>query len=33
MHEESRLRDLLYDIENYLGPFPDILPNGHIPEV
>lgn len=33
MHNENQLRDLLYDIQVYLGPFPKLLPNGDISEV
>lgn len=33
MHNENQLQSLLHDIQTYLGPFPDILPNGHVPEV
>ncbi|KAL6427471.1 hypothetical protein ACFW04_008766 [Cataglyphis niger] len=33
MHNENQLKDLLHDIGTYLGPFPDILPNGHVPEI
>ncbi|EFN84892.1 Fanconi anemia group M protein [Harpegnathos saltator] len=33
MNNENQLRQLLYDIETYLGPFPDILPNGHVSEM
>ncbi|XP_070164974.1 DEAD-box ATP-dependent DNA helicase Fancm [Polyergus mexicanus] len=33
MHNENQLKGLLHDIEIYLGPFPDILPNGHVPEI
>ncbi|CAL1688362.1 unnamed protein product [Lasius platythorax] len=33
MHNENQLQSLLHDIQTYLGPFPDILPNGHVPEI
>lgn len=33
MHNENQLRDLLYDIQVYLGPFPKLLPNGDVSEV
>lgn len=33
MHNENHLRDLLREIETYLGPFPDIYPNGDVSEV
>lgn len=33
MHNENQLKGLLHDIETYLGPFPDILPNGHVSEI
>lgn len=33
MNNEDQLQSLLHDIEVYLGPFPDILPNGDVPEV
>ncbi|XP_077280800.1 FA complementation group M [Temnothorax americanus] len=33
MHSEDRLRDLLRDIEVYLGPFPELFPNGDVSEM
>ncbi|XP_011685294.1 PREDICTED: Fanconi anemia group M protein isoform X2 [Wasmannia auropunctata] len=30
---EDRLRDLLHDIEAYLGPFPELYPNGDVSEI
>lgn len=33
MHNEDRLRDLLHDIAAYLGPFPELYPNGDVSEV
>ncbi|EZA57930.1 Fanconi anemia group M protein [Ooceraea biroi] len=33
IHSENQLRGLLHDIESYLGPFPDILPNGDVLEI
>ncbi|XP_020280722.1 Fanconi anemia group M protein isoform X2 [Pseudomyrmex gracilis] len=32
MREEIHLRDLLHDIESYLGPFPEVYPSGQISE-
>lgn len=33
MSSEAHLRDLLHDIETYLGPFPELYPNGDVSEV
>lgn len=33
MRNENQLQALLHDIETYLGPFPDIFPNGEVSEV
>jgi len=33
MNSKDQLRDLLHDIETYLGPFPELYPNGDISEV
>lgn len=33
MNNEGQLQRLLHDIETYLGPFPEILPNGYVSEV
>ncbi|XP_018404700.1 PREDICTED: Fanconi anemia group M protein [Cyphomyrmex costatus] len=33
MHNEDHLRNLLHDIETYLGPFPELYPNGDISEI
>ncbi|XP_024868330.1 Fanconi anemia group M protein, partial [Temnothorax curvispinosus] len=33
MHSEDQLRDLLRDIEVYLGPFPELFPNGDVSEM
>ncbi|XP_036140271.1 Fanconi anemia group M protein [Monomorium pharaonis] len=33
IHNEDRLRDLLRDIETYLGPFPELYPNGDVSEI
>ncbi|XP_071625686.1 uncharacterized protein [Temnothorax longispinosus] len=33
MHSEDQLRDLLHDIEVYLGPFPELFPNGDVSEM
>ncbi|XP_011879336.1 PREDICTED: uncharacterized protein LOC105568345 [Vollenhovia emeryi] len=33
IHNEDLLRDLLQDIEAYLGPFPKLYPNGDVSEI
>ncbi|XP_014481108.1 PREDICTED: Fanconi anemia group M protein isoform X2 [Dinoponera quadriceps] len=33
MNSENLLQELLRDIETYLGPFPDILPDGNMSEI
>ncbi|XP_011057672.1 PREDICTED: Fanconi anemia group M protein isoform X2 [Acromyrmex echinatior] len=33
IHNESQLQDLLHDIEAYLGPFPELYPNGDVSEI
>ncbi|KYN11617.1 PREDICTED: Fanconi anemia group M protein [Trachymyrmex cornetzi] len=33
IHNENQLRDLLHDIEAYLGPFPELYPNGDVSEI
>nr|XP_012225008.1 PREDICTED: Fanconi anemia group M protein homolog [Linepithema humile] len=33
MNSENHLQDLLHEIETYLGPFPNIHPNGDVSEI
>ncbi|XP_025986160.1 Fanconi anemia group M protein isoform X2 [Solenopsis invicta] len=33
MPNEDRLQDLLHDIGTYLGPFPELYPNGEVSEI